>query len=69
MTFRIYRPRGIFWVARFNLAIYYGEKRGFKITLGLLGYGFAWYTKGCATVPDGGALGYGFAWYTVRRSK
>ena len=51
MTLRIYRPRGIFWIVRFNVAVYYGAKAGIKITAGLFGFGFQFYTKGCATVP------------------
>lgn len=51
MTLRIYRPRGIFWLVRFNVAVYYGAKAGIKITAGLFGFGFQFYTKGCATVP------------------
>jgi len=51
VTFKIYRPRGIFWVLRCNVALHYrgGKIVGIKLTAGVLGYGLQLYTRGMAT--------------------
>jgi hypothetical protein len=51
VTLKRYRPRGVFWVLRCNVALHYRGRKimGIKLTAGVLGYGLQLYTKGMAT--------------------